>query len=474
MRRMISCSLAFALSISPVFAAEWVGFRGPVPANLEAKDLPLTWTPEEHIRWSTQLTGTGQSSPVIWGDQIYVTSVEGPNKEQCLVTAYAVTDGKKRWQSSVKNATLEVVSGLISKAAPTAVVDQAGIVALFEGGNVLARTHSGEKRWERDLVADYGPIESRHGLGSSLIQTDTHVVIWIERAESPYILCCDKATGKEVWKTEGLGATSWSSPVLLTVGGNKQLVFSATGKLRGVDPETGKELWTLEGVSGNATPSPSVAGDGLLLLGATDGRGESSGGKAADSNCLIRVKKDDSGAYSADFVWRAKRATCSFGSPIVHKGYAYFVNRTGILFCLDASTGEEVYAERTPESCWATPLAVGDRIYLVGQKGTTTVIKAGPKFEVLSQNRLWKAEAPTESPAGDGTRGSERREGSAPMSGDSNSGSGSQQSPQGRGERGAGVGGSPYGNDSQIQFAVAAIPDSLFIRTGDRLFCISK
>ncbi|SFH62119.1 outer membrane protein assembly factor BamB family protein [Planctomicrobium piriforme] len=425
---------------SVAVGAEWVGFRGPVPEQVTAESLPAVWTPSEHVRWRTELIGVGQSSPVVWNDQVYVTTVEGPNKENCHVTAYRLNTGERLWQGSLENASPTESTVYVSKAAPTAVVDAGGVVVLFEGGNLIALSHSGERRWERNLVKEYGSVESRHGLSSSLLESGDNVIVWIERQADPYILAINKKTGENVWKTPGLGATAWSSPITLTVGGQKQLVFSATGFVRGVEPATGEILWTLEGISGNATPSPCVVGDGLLLVGASDGRGESGGGKAADSNGLIRVTKNSEGKFTAEFVWRAKRATCSFGSPLVHDGFAYFVNRTGVLFCLDVATGEEIYAERTPESCWATPLGVGDRIYLVGQKGTTTVIKAGRQFEVLSKNRLWEAEPKAETPPA-----------GAP-----------------------GQGGPPGFGEGKIQYAVAALPGCLLIRTGDELFCVGE
>jgi outer membrane protein assembly factor BamB len=264
-----------------------------------------------------------------------------------------------------------------------------------------------------------------------LLQQGENVYVWIERSEEPYILAINPETGANRYKVAGLGVTTWSTPVVLTVNGEQQVVFGGTGKIEGRKPSTGEVLWTLEGVSGTATPSPTVVGDGLLLIGATDGRGESDGGKASDSNGLVKVTKGADGAYQAAFEWRAKRATCSFGSPMAHQGLAYFVNRSGVVFCLDLKSGEEVFTQRTPESCWASPLAVEDRIYLVGQRGTTTVLKAGQKAEILAENRLWQDEAKSES-------------------------------------------GPPSIGTGNIQYAVAAVPGSIVIRTGTSLYCVSN
>lgn len=417
----------------------WPGFRGPIADSVRAADLPLTWSPTENISWRARLTGYGQSSPVVWGDQVYVTSVAGPNKETYHVTALDLASGNERWRRELQNPSPTENTGYVSKAAPTPVADREGIIVLSEGGNLIALAHEGRTRWERDLVKEFGPIAARHGLGSSLAQTDELAFIWIERQDDPYVLAVDKRTGQDRWKQAALGATAWSTPVVLNVGAKQQLVLSGSGVVRGFDAETGETLWTLEGISGNTTPSPTPAGDGLLVIGATVGRGEESSGRAAESNALVRIERSPEGGYSARFVWRARRATSSFGSPIVHRGLAYFVNASGVLFCLDAETGAEVYAERLPESVWATPLAVEDRIYFVGQNGTTTVVRAGPGFTRLAENQLGEgAEEPVQRRGGGGT--TDRREAAVAAS---------------------------------RQYAVAAVPETLLIRCGDVLYCIA-
>ncbi|WP_437185126.1 PQQ-binding-like beta-propeller repeat protein [Planctomicrobium sp. SH668] len=411
--------------------ADWLGFRGPPAADLTVDSLPVTWSPTENLKWSADLSGTGQSSPVVWEKTVYLTSVVGPNKEQCEVIALKLATGEQLWSRSVENATPSEASPMVSKAAPTPVTGEFGVVALFEGGNLLAFQHDGTELWKRDLVAEFGEISSRHGLSSSLLQCDDRVIVWIEREEAPYILAIDPRTGKDLWKVDGLGVTSWSSPTVISVDGMQQLVFSGSGMLRGVDPQNGETLWKLEGFTGNTTPSPSAVSSSLILIGATDGRGESGGGKLKASECngIVKVAKNESGEFVADRLWGAKRATCSFGSPVEHDGLVYMVNRTGILFCLDAETGEEIYAERTAESCWATPLALGNRIYLFGQKGTTTVVAAGREFNKLSENRLW-----------------EETKDADPMA-------------PGSGE---------------IQYGIAAVPGLILVRTGSKLYCVGE
>jgi len=384
------CCVA-ALCVNAVFANGWTGFQGPVPADADVKALPLTWSPAEGVLWKAALPGYGQSSPVTWGDRAFVTSIAGPKKEKCLVTAINLENGSQVWSHEFEAASQTENSNYVSKAAPTPVVDADGVTCFFEGGNLLSLTHAGEVRWQRNLVSDFGPIESRHGLAASLEQTDDRIFVWVERQAEPYVLAVDKRTGKDLWKTSGLGVTSWSSPRLVPVEGGPHLVLSGIGKLAGLDPKTGTVLWTFDGTKGNSTPTPVPVGDGKFLIGATVGRGEGESGKAAESNGMIAIRKGDDGSYRAEYVWKAKRATSSFGSPLAYRGLVYFVNATGVLFCLDQETGEERYSNRLGDSIWATPIPLGDRIAVFGKGGLVSIVAAGPEFEKLAENTTWEA-----------------------------------------------------------------------------------
>ena len=247
--------------------------------------------------------------------------------------------------------------------------DADGVICFFEGGNIVALTHDGQPRWEKNLVEDYGRVDSRHGLSSSPEQNEDSVFIWVERSEDPYVLCLAKQTGDVQWKANGLGATSWASLRLVPVGNSNHLVLSAIGRLAGIDPADGKQLWQFDDISGNSTPTPMPLGEGKFLIGATTGRGESGGGRAAESNGVIQIEQDDDGGWTASYAWQAQRATSSFGSPIVHDGLAMFVNREGVLYGLDVDSGEEIFAKRLKGSSWATPIGAGQQVFFFGRDG---------------------------------------------------------------------------------------------------------
>lgn len=415
----------------------WAGFQGPVPQGADVDAAPMTWSPGEGILWKVAIPGYGQSSPVTWGSRVFATSISGPKKEKCHVTAFDLKNGERLWTHELDAATQAENSNYVSKAAPTPVVDDLGIVCFFEGGNLLALSHEGQVRWQRNLVQDFGPIESRHGLAASLEQADDRVLVWVERQTDPYLLAVDKRTGQDLWKVAGLGVTSWASPRLIPVSGGQHLVLSGIGRLAGYDPATGKRLWTFEDIKGNSTPTPVPVDPGRFLIGATVGRGEGDSGKAAESNGLIAIKKSDDGSYRAEYVWKAKRATSSFGSPLAYRGNAYYVNAAGVLFCLDLETGEERYSNRLAESIWATPIPLGDRIGIFGKGGTVSMVSAGPTFDRLAENATW--ESAVADPAAGG----------APA-------------PAARG-----------GGGGPVLYAAVYVQDRLLLRRGDVLYCIS-
>ncbi len=434
----ISRTTISALLLLPAIAAaapleDWSSFQNGGRSTTDV-ELPLRWAPDsEAIAWQAEIPGYGQSTPVVGGGRVFVTSTSGDNKEQFHLTAWDLATGEKLWQTDFANPSPEPNNSYVSRAAPSPVVDADGVHAYFEGGIVASVDFTGSVRWQRDLVAEYGPIAARHGLASSLEHDATRIFVWVERQEEPYLAALDKRTGETVWKVPGLGSTTWGSPRLITVGNGAHLVCSAVGKIVGFDPTTGERRWELEGIANNSSSTPIPAGDGRFFIGASDGRGEApAAGGAANAGGLVRITPAADGSTSAEFVWRADRARISFGSPLVAAGHVWAVNRTGALFQLDLETGEQVKVHRTDAgSVWATPIASAGKIYLFGQTGTTTILSVADG-QVLADNRLWPE------PTSEG---------------------------EGPGAAGGAMGG-------PVQYAAAVADRTLLIRRGDRLFAI--
>ncbi|MDG2383535.1 MAG: PQQ-binding-like beta-propeller repeat protein [Pirellulaceae bacterium] len=351
--------------------------------------MPTEWSPDSNIAWTVDIPGYGQSSPIVSGDQVVVTSTSGEKKDEYHVISYALKGGGKNWQVDVKNPSPFANTPMVSRAAPSAIAIHNSFIAFFEGGLLVGISANGEKQWERDLVKDYGSIEARHGLAASLESDGTRVFVWVERSQDPYVLAIDPKSGQTLWKAEGVGSTSWGSPRLVPVDDGAHLVCSAIGKIVGIDPLSGERLWEFDGIANNSSNTPTPVGPGEFLIGASEGRGQSSGGNAAASNGLIQLVRQDNGDWKASFKWQAKKATSSFGSPVVAGGTAAIVNRAGVLYRLDLETGEQISVDRTQAGgVWATPIVVNEQIYLFGYKGTTSVISL-KDGKSIAENRCW-------------------------------------------------------------------------------------
>jgi outer membrane protein assembly factor BamB len=410
-------------------SAGWTKFQNG-GAAIGAAKLPIQWSPEDNIAWTAAIKGYGQSTPIVAHDQIVVTSTSGDNKDNYHVSSFAVKDGSELWRVDLANPSPFANTPMVSRAAPSAVATPQGFAAFFEGGLLVGIAPDGTKLWEKDLVQQYGKIDARHGLAASLEANDDHVFVWVERSESPYVLAIDPSTGEQVWKAAGVGSTSWSSPRLVPVDGGEHLVCSASGKIIGLDPSSGERLWTFDKISNNTSCTPTPVGDGAFLIGASDGRGETTPGAAAASNGLIQITKNEAGDYQAGFKWQAEKATSTFGSPVVAGDTAAIVNRAGVLYRLDLETGEQVSVDRTDAGgIWATPIVTDKLIYLFGYKGTTSVISLADGKEI-AENRCW--------PEG------------------------------GEGGKTAGFGG---GN---VLYAAVPAGERLIIRRGDKLFAIGQ
>lgn len=443
---LLLAGLLLALPTLPLCQAKdaWASLHNGGNTSVDAANLPLAWSPEKGVAWSAALPGYGQSAPVVWGGRVYVTAVEGDNKETCFLHAYDARTGRRVWEYKFDAAVKAKNSYMVSRAAPTPVVDRDGVYALFESGDLVALTHDGKKRWTVALFDDSDrKFDNAHGYGSSPAQTHKAVVVLVDHRGPSYLLALSKETGKPLWKSGRQSRSSWTSPQVTRVGEREQVVVSSTGTVDGYAAETGKHLWSHTGLSGNGIPSVTVHGD-RLYVGASPGQREEDADSIPASNRCLRITPDAKDGY--EVVWKAEKAVCHYVSPLVHRGHAYYVNQAGILRCLDARSGKEVYAERTGGPCWAEPIAAGEHVYLFHKDGTTTLIKAGPQFEVVATNRLWKEDTP-------------------PLPNRSY-----EYEPQGRNDTRPRKPAAHYLDP--IVYGVAAVDGAFFIRLGTRLYCV--
>ncbi|QDT18237.1 outer membrane protein assembly factor BamB family protein [Alienimonas californiensis] len=449
---LLIAALSFAPA-EPANAAEtgpaaWPAFLGQGATALDPDAIPLKWTPESP-QWTVDLPGHGQSSPVVWGDRAFVTAVSGREKEALHVLGVDLNSGNKLWHRTTGSTDPVENTLYVSRAAPTPCVDGDAVYPFFESGDLYALDHDGEFLWHVSLWKKVGRFQNEFGLGSSPCQTADTLFILKDDPDGPSaLIAVRKADGGILWTADrGENRKSWASPAIVPVNGQPHVVVSSGGGVQGYDPATGKELWTLGEVGGNTavTPVPYFTedgGDGRFLIGASPGRGGEDVDAARISNGAVRVTAEGDG-FKAEKIWTDEDLTVSWASPIVHDGRAYWVNRQGVLFCLNAETGEQLYASRTPAgSCWATPLAVGDRLYLFGKDGVTATVAAGDEYKLLAESRVWE-EGATEANGDLAPETDPQRAGASAMF--------------------SGI----------TQYGVAADPGGLLIRTGAKLYRLS-
>lgn len=375
-------------SLNSIARCDWTSFRAGGASHVES-ELPLKWTSEKGIAWQHELPGYGQSTPIIAAGRVYVTAVEGTRKEQALMLCYALDTGHEIWRYEFSSANPSPSNYMASRAAPTPIVDARGVYAFFETGDVVAVSLQGESLWKRDLTEDYGKFDNNHGLGASPAQNDTHLFLNIEHRGPSYLLAIDKVAGKTVWKVDRESGSSWSSPIVADIGGSQQVVVSSAGSVTGYAPTDGSQLWTLDGLEGNTVPSPTVIGS-KLFIGARLPEFAEEG--SVRNNCCIDLSSVSS--HGPKILWRSEKAVSDYCSPVQVGEVAYFVNKGGILYCVDAETGDLHYVKRLGTDCWGTPIVTGGFVYFFGKDGKTQVIKASTEYELVSSNSLWDESTP--------------------------------------------------------------------------------
>lgn len=389
---MFTSSLVLSLGILATSPGNWPGFLDGRPASIDAQSIPVAWGPEEGIAWRRKTTGYGQSSPVIWADRAYLTSVEGPLKDHLVISAIGLEAGELLWEQRFPTSDPVKSSTFVSRAAPTPVVDQDGVYCFFESGDVVALDHEGQLRWQRSLSRDYGRFENEYGLAASPVQGVDRVVLMVDHSGPSYLIALHKASGKTIWKTERTSRISWSSPQVLEIDGQPQVLCSSAGSIDGYDMQTGEPLWTYEPVGGNRICSPWSFGEGWFLVGSQTSREFPDEAAVRESNFAMRLRQEN-GNWSPEVMWRTTEASPAMASPMVYAGYAYWINRVGVIHCFEARSGKLAYTERLRQQSWATPLGIGDRVYFFGKDGLSTVLAAGSEFRVLSENWLWDPDA---------------------------------------------------------------------------------
>ena len=357
-------------------ATNWTQFLANGSRSLAADStLPLRWSDEANLAWRTQVPGYGQSSPVVAGGGVFVTSVEGPNKEALLLSVFALKSGRQVWTQRREGSQRIEDSDMVSRAAPTPAASTETLFAFFETGNMFALDHGGTMRWERKLTEEFGEFSGRHGIGSSLRLCRSGVLVLVAHDGPSYLICLDPATGETVWKARRPKGISWSTPAVVMHTDREIALISGGRTVEAYDTANGTLLWTLGDFDGAFIASPTPVAGGAVI-------GSSTKGKSA------RIRFGQPVGTPPEIAWRAAEGSSYFSSPLVHRDRVYMVNKAGVAFCLRADSGDELWHSRLEGQCWASSIGSGNRVYFFGVDGVTTVVEAGDDFEILAKNKL--------------------------------------------------------------------------------------
>lgn len=394
-----------AVGTATLSAAEnWPQWRGPGSQGISTEArLPIEWTATKNIAWKTELPA-GHSSPIVWGDRIFVTSaVEGDivpgakavghtvdgqpwihpdsvaadRKHMLKVLALDVKTGKVLWDRTAYEGTVyDARHRRSSFAGPTAVTDGGMVYAYFGPEGLYAYDFSGRLAWK--VVEPFKTLGLGTGTSPVLFQNLVIVQRDEDEGKASLVAAYDKRTGKEVWKTRRPVQISWSTPVLATVGSSTELVTNGTEHVIAYDPATGRELWRTTGVESNAIHTPLV-GKGLVIVSA---------GFPAKKVIAIRTGAVAAGKRVA---WEYAKGTGYVLSNILYGDYVYLLTDSGVVTCVDAETGDIKYeGGRPPVSArfMGSPVAFGGFIAMTSEEGETFMLKAGPTHEIIRTNTV--------------------------------------------------------------------------------------
>jgi outer membrane protein assembly factor BamB len=384
---------------------DWPQWRGPLGTGVApGARPPLTWSEKQHIRWKTALPGKGHSTPIVWGDRIFLTTAipygkavkpRHPNRpgahdnlalthhQEYVVLAVSRKSGKILWQKTVhKDVPHEAghVSASLASASP--VTDGERVFAFFGSRGLYCLDADGKLLWQKDL----GEMHSKHGHGegsSPALHGDTLIVNW-DHEEQSFIVALDKRTGKPRWRVARAEDTSWATPIVVEHAGKAQVVVPGTHRLRGYDLASGVVLWECGGLSSNIVASP-VAANGVVYAGSS-----------YDTRAVLAIRLDGAKGDITDtkqVLWSRRRGAPYVPSPLLYGDSLYTLRHyQGVISRLDTKTGDDQggpFRLEAIDNVYASPVGAAGRIYVTSRDGVTQVMSHGERQpRMLAVNRL--------------------------------------------------------------------------------------
>jgi len=384
------------VSVPPAAAQNWPQWRGPLATGEALSgNPPIEWSEEKNVRWKIPLTGTGKSTPAVWGNTIFVTSAQTTGDDviksgivtaskpvKFLVIAVDRQSGKVLWERLAREEIPhQTRNDMGAWATASPITDGVRVYAFFGSRGLFCYDFDGKLVWEKD----FGDMDTGGDMGegvSPVLYKDKLIVNWDHYGED-FIAALEASTGREIWRKARDERISWTTPLVVEDGDRVQVITVAEKWIKGYDITNGDVIWQTEGVRYNNISTP-VAADGIVYAGS----GLQEGWIKAIR--LDGAKGNITGTSS--ILWTFEKLYPYVPSPFVMGGLLYFTkDRVGFLTCLDAVTGKVHYSNTRLQGIrhiFASPSGVKDRVYFVGQNGVTVVVRHGPEFEVLATNTL--------------------------------------------------------------------------------------
>jgi len=387
-KRVLLAFVISVVSLPAALAENWPQWRGPGLNGIShEKNLPLRWSKEENITWKLALPSWSGATPIIWGNHIFLNVADG---DSLYLWAVERTKGEPLWKKLLGGGNHKERKQNMSS--PSPVTDGKGVYVMTGTGSFKGFDFNGNELWARDIQKDYGRFGLNWGYASSpLLYEDSlyvQVLHGMKTTDPSYLLRVDKKTGQTIWRVERPtkaireSPDSYATPTLLRYGNNVEIVVLGGDCVTGHDPATGKELWRGNGLNPDNNPnyrviaSPVVA-DGVVYAPTRE-------------RPLTAFRSGGRGDITETHRLWAFRNGPDVPTPVSDGKYFYAVNDRGILWCLDAKTGEEFYGQQRLKSGTysSSPVLADGKLYISNEEGLTTVVKAGPKFEMLAENPL--------------------------------------------------------------------------------------
>jgi len=355
--------------------SDWPQFRGPTgQGHSDEQGLPLTWSETKNVRWKVAIPGRGWSSPVVQADRIWLTTATDEGKS---LRALSIDRNSGAILQNVEIFRLKspkLTNSKNSFASPTPVVDGERVYVHFGAYGTACLTQSGEIVWKTRLEYDNG----QHGTGGSPIVYEDLLIISCDGNDVQFVVALDKLTGKVKWKKSREGYQAYSTPLVVSLPGGDQVISPGAFRAVAYEPRSGKELWQVRYGEGFSNVPRPVYGDGLVFICT-----------GFQQPSMLAVRLDGKGDVTNSKVeWKLDRGVPLTASPLLVGNELYMVTDNGIATCVDAKTGKEYWRARVGGNHSASPIYADGRIYFLSEEGESVVIAPGQTLKHLTTNQL--------------------------------------------------------------------------------------